>query len=67
MAQCRNLAQQKICADDPQVFAHAARAEMVSFTSFYDQHDNHFPLDSAATPIETIEMFKDGKMYSLGP
>src|ERR1700722_20295450 len=39
----------------PQVPAHAARAEMLSFESFYDQNGNYFPLDSSVAPIETVE------------
>jgi hypothetical protein len=51
----------------PQIPAHAARAEMISFKTIYDQNGNYFPLDSSVTPIDTIEMYRDGKMYSLGP
>jgi hypothetical protein len=50
----------------PQVPARAARAEMVNFESIYDHDGNYFPLDSSITRIETVEIFLDGKMYSLG-
>jgi hypothetical protein len=50
----------------PVVPAQAAHVEMLDFKSIYDQNGNSFPLDSAVTPIDTVEMFKDGKMYSLG-
>jgi hypothetical protein len=50
----------------PTVPANAAHVEMLDFKSIFDQYGNSFPRDSAVTPIETVEMFKDGKMYSLG-
>ncbi len=50
----------------PSVPAQAAHVEMLDFKSIFDQFGNSFPLDSAVTPIDTVEMFKDGKMYSLG-
>jgi hypothetical protein len=50
----------------PVVPAQAAHVEMLEFKTIYDQNGNSFPLDSAVTPIETVEMYKDGKMYSLG-
>jgi hypothetical protein len=50
----------------PVVPAQAAHVEMLDFKSIYDQFGNSFPLDSSVTPIETVEVYKDGKMYSLG-
>jgi hypothetical protein len=50
----------------PNVPAHAAHVEMLDFRSIYDQNGNYFPLNSAVTPIDSVEMLKDGKLYSLG-
>jgi hypothetical protein len=50
----------------PVVPANAVHVEMLNFKSIYDQNGNSFPENSAVTPIETVEMFKDGKMYSMG-
>ena len=50
----------------PVVPAQAAHVEMLDFKNIFDQNGNSFPTDSAVTPIDTVEMFKDGKIYSLG-
>ncbi len=45
--------------------ANHASVEEIIFQDIYDQQGDYFPLDSQQTPINSIEMFKDGKMYSL--
>lgn len=50
----------------PKVPANAARTESVDFQSIFDQHGNSFPTNSLETPINSVELFMNGKMYSLG-
>jgi hypothetical protein len=56
---------QKYVVFVPRVPANAASAELIIFQNIYDQDGDYFPLDSSQTPINSIEMFKDGKMYTL--
>jgi hypothetical protein len=49
----------------PRVLAHAQRAELLDFNSIFD-HDGHYlPADINTTPINSIELFRDGKMYDM--
>jgi hypothetical protein len=50
----------------PKIPGNASRVETVDFQSIFDEHGTHLPNDGQETPVTTIEMFKDGKMYSLG-
>jgi hypothetical protein len=49
----------------PKISANAARAEIVSFDMIYDSHGASFPTDSQKTPITSVEMYGDGKMFTL--
>ncbi len=49
----------------PKIAANAARAEIVSFDMIYDSKGASFPTDSAKTPITSVEMYTDGKMFTL--
>jgi hypothetical protein len=49
----------------PKISADAARAEIVSFDMIYDSHGASFPTDSQKTPITSVEMYSDGKMFTL--
>ena len=49
----------------PKIAANAAQAENVSFDMLYDSHGASFPTDSAKTPITSVEIYSDGKMFSL--
>jgi hypothetical protein len=49
----------------PKIPADAARAEVVGFDLIFDPQGESFPMDSAKTPITSVEMYTDGKMYTL--
>lgn len=49
----------------PRVLAHAQRAELLDFNTIFDQGGRPLPPDISTTPINTVEMFRDGKMYDL--
>jgi hypothetical protein len=50
----------------PKVQANAAQMEEISLDYIFDQHGKYFPENSEENPINSVEMFKDGKMYTLG-
>lgn len=50
----------------PKVPANAARSESMNFQYIFDQHGNSFPTNSLETPINSVDLFMNGKMYSLG-
>jgi len=50
----------------PKILGNASRAESIDFQTIFDEHGNHLPFDGGQEPVNTVEMFKDGKMYSLG-
>lgn len=49
----------------PEVPANGARSIDISFMSFYDNKGQHFPAYISHTPIDSIEMYRDGKMYAV--
>lgn len=49
----------------PEVLAKAQRAELLNFNSIYDSRGYYLPADINTTPINSVEMFRDGKMYDL--
>lgn len=50
----------------PWIPGKATAAEIINFQSFYDDQGNHLPI-LKTEEITSVEMFKDGKMHSLGP
>jgi hypothetical protein len=49
----------------PKISANAAQAEIVSFDMIYDSKGASFPTDSAKTPITSVEIYCNEKMFSL--
>ena len=37
----------------------------ISFQQIFDDQGHYFPLNSAENPINSVKMYKDGKMYTL--
>jgi hypothetical protein len=50
----------------PNIPGNHAKVETIDFQSIFDEHGTHLPSDAGESPINTVEMYKDGKMYSLG-
>ncbi len=48
----------------PKILGNAALTEQVNFQSIFDEHGSFVPYTSDM-PIDSVEMFKDGKMYTL--
>ena len=49
----------------PKIPANAARAEIVAFDMIFNSKGTSFPTDSQTTPITSVEMYKDGKIFTL--
>jgi hypothetical protein len=57
---------QKYVVALPKIPGKASRAESIDFQMIFDEHGNHLPFNGEEEPVNTVEMYKDGKMYSLG-
>jgi hypothetical protein len=49
----------------PKIPADAARAEIVNFNTIFIPKGASFPTDSGTNPITSVEMYKDGSMFTL--
>jgi hypothetical protein len=41
------------------------KLERLTFQMLFDDAGNSFPTDNSKTRVETVEIYKDGKMYDM--
>ena len=56
---------QKYVVSVPKIPGKAVQAEIINFQSLYDDQGNYFPV-LTQQEITSVEVYRDGKMYSLG-
>jgi hypothetical protein len=49
----------------PNMVHDAGTAYRVDFEMLYDRDGHHFDTDGGKTPIQTLQIFRDGKMYDV--
>ncbi|HVT89739.1 MAG TPA: hypothetical protein VHD56_12860 [Tepidisphaeraceae bacterium] len=49
----------------PKVEKGADRVKVINFRMLFDESGNSFPTDNTKTRIESVEVYKDGKMYDV--
>jgi len=57
---------QKYVVSLPKITGNMQGVVQINFQSIFDDSGNHLPISATEKPVNTVEMFKDGKMYSLG-